>query len=331
MKHTLPQQGQRSEEQAVRASVTISYIHGLSLSIRRMLDLNVDSNVSSSCNGAKEGFYGSKKALYHSKTAYRENTSMLRALPSRFRFFQLLFYYLYCSVYGSWYAHSFTWFSHICFPCRDLPILFSPIFIMPPPWSLFAFPSLLRHWCAGNHTALQYPENMPVRPLHRCHLAGSARRCFHHHVQPDHRKHTSKMIYVRQQHTLNDTLNDTEWKSIIWATMHTLLCFSCCSWCSITEVLHVFFASVPCVHAADWCHCFLLHLSRPTRDNHEERILSQHHGMQHPTDTSAWATKICQVLRRAILALLSLSACIQMCSSAYNWVMRQPMECIPDH
>ena len=36
-KHTLPQQGQRSEEQATQASVTIPYIHGLSQSIRRVL------------------------------------------------------------------------------------------------------------------------------------------------------------------------------------------------------------------------------------------------------------------------------------------------------
>ena len=36
-KHTLPQQGQRSEEQATRASVTIPYIHGLSQSTRRVL------------------------------------------------------------------------------------------------------------------------------------------------------------------------------------------------------------------------------------------------------------------------------------------------------
>ena len=33
-KHTLQQQGQQSEEQAVRVSVTILYIHGLSQSIR---------------------------------------------------------------------------------------------------------------------------------------------------------------------------------------------------------------------------------------------------------------------------------------------------------
>ena len=37
MKHTVPQQGQRSEEQAARVSVTISYIHGLSQLIRRVL------------------------------------------------------------------------------------------------------------------------------------------------------------------------------------------------------------------------------------------------------------------------------------------------------
>ena len=36
-KHTLLQQGQWSEEQATRASVTIPYIHGLSQSIRRVL------------------------------------------------------------------------------------------------------------------------------------------------------------------------------------------------------------------------------------------------------------------------------------------------------
>ena len=36
-KHTLPQQGLWSEEQAARASVTIPYIHGLSQSIRRVL------------------------------------------------------------------------------------------------------------------------------------------------------------------------------------------------------------------------------------------------------------------------------------------------------
>ena len=37
MKHTLPQQGQRSEEQAARASVIIPYIHNLSQSICRVL------------------------------------------------------------------------------------------------------------------------------------------------------------------------------------------------------------------------------------------------------------------------------------------------------
>ena len=36
-KHTLLQQGQRSEEQAARAAVTLPYIHGLSQSIRRVL------------------------------------------------------------------------------------------------------------------------------------------------------------------------------------------------------------------------------------------------------------------------------------------------------
>ena len=35
--HTLPQQGQQSEEQAVKVSVTIPYIHGLSQSICRVL------------------------------------------------------------------------------------------------------------------------------------------------------------------------------------------------------------------------------------------------------------------------------------------------------
>ena len=34
---SLLQQGQQSEEQATRASVTIPYIHGLSQSIRRVL------------------------------------------------------------------------------------------------------------------------------------------------------------------------------------------------------------------------------------------------------------------------------------------------------